>query len=181
MHHDYWAHGPQLESSSATTERLCMTQRYGVPQPRLEAAKNKFINKKYLSFPMSEWKHGAVLVSACLMHLGSASGWLSRSAEFGWAYIGEVRWLSVGLGQPPRGTGLSSLWFLILQAGSHSGYPGFQERAETAKILEANAGNRYSITSQDSISQKSLKARTCGINSQCIGLESKQATSYSSL
>ena len=87
MHHDYWAHGPQLESSSATTERLCMTQRYGVPQPRLEAAKNKFINKKYLSFPMSEWKHGAVLVSACLMHLGSASGWLSRSAEFGWAYI----------------------------------------------------------------------------------------------
>lgn len=66
---------------------------------------------------------------------------------------GEVRWLSVGLGQPLRGTGLSSLWFLILQADSHSGYAGFQERAETAEILEANAGNRYSITSQHSITQ----------------------------
>ena len=95
-----------------------------------------------------------------------------------WACLGrltfrEVSWLAVGLGQPLRGTGLSFLWFLILQAGSHNGYAGFQERAETAKILEANAGNRYSITSQPSISQSKSQGQNMWNKLNCKGLKSR--------
>ena len=158
-----------------------MTQRYGVPQPRLEAAKNKFINKKYLSFPMSEWKHGAVLVSACLMHLGSASGWLSRSAEFGWAYIwgGQVavcwsRPASSGDWTLPCGFSSSRLVLTVVIQGS-------KKEQKLQRFLRPMLGTgTASLPSIPSV-RTSLKARTCGINSQCKGLESKQATSYSSL